>query len=99
MGGARGPRPAQHGVQGSALLADAASRGDEVRVAALVGEGVGGAPGRHAAVQRALPPPPLLLRRQQLLAVLLDLHVCKDRRVYRLQVKTACSHLLSGEIT
>lgn len=60
------------GVQGRALLADAAPGGDEVRVAALVREGVGRAPRRRAPAEHVLPPFPLLLSLQPL-AVLLDL--------------------------
>lgn len=59
-------------VQRRALLADAAPRGDEVGVAALVREGVGRAPGRRAPAEHVLPPLPLLLRLQPL-AVLLNL--------------------------
>lgn len=64
------------GVQGRALLPDAAPGGDEVGVAALVREGVGRAPRRHAPAEHALPPLPLLLGFQPL-AVLLNL---QDRR-------------------
>lgn len=60
------------GVQRRALLADAAPRGDEVRVAALVREGVGRAPRRRAPAKHVLPPLPLLLGLQPL-AMLLDL--------------------------
>lgn len=59
-------------VQRRALLADAAPRGDEVRVAALVRERVGRAPRGHAAAEHVLPPLPLLLRFQPL-AMLLNL--------------------------
>lgn len=47
-------------VQGRALLADAAPCGDEVRVAPLVGEGVGRAPRGRAATEHVWPPLPLL---------------------------------------
>lgn len=72
VGGGRGAG-GQHGVQGGAPLADAAPRGDQVGVAALVGEGVGGAAGGDTAAERALPPLPLLLLQQVLPTVPLDL--------------------------
>ena len=59
-------------VQRGALLPDAAPGGDEVGVAALVREGVGGAPRGHAPAEHVLPPLPLLFRFQPL-AMLLDL--------------------------
>lgn len=65
-------------VQRGALLADAAPRGDEVGVAPLVREGVGGAPRGHAPAEHVLPPLPLLFRFQPL-AVLLDLRRGRER--------------------
>lgn len=63
----------QHGVQRGAALADAAARGDEVGVAALVGEGVSGAACGDTAAERALPPLPVLLLLLVLPTVPLDL--------------------------
>lgn len=64
---------AQHRIQRSPLLADAAPGRDEIRVSALVGEGVSGAPGRYSPLERARPPLPLLLLGRQLPAVPQDL--------------------------
>lgn len=49
------------GIECGALLADAATRGDEIGIAALVGEGVGRAPGRGTPAEHRPPLLPLLL--------------------------------------
>lgn len=60
------------GIQGRALLADAAAGGDEVGVAPLVGERVGRASRGHTPAEHVLPPLPLLFCFQPL-AMLLNL--------------------------
>lgn len=60
------------GIQGRTLLADTAARGNEVCIAPLVREGVGGAPGRYSPPEHVLSPFPLLFSLQSL-SMLLDL--------------------------